>query len=86
MNNFSDKYFVLVLCSFCLEQFHLFQNYPEQASSLTTVLDKEPDSTVSDNSTNREAASEELLQLSAAVSEHWAGPTYLSLDQLGEEN
>jgi len=51
-----------------------------------TVLDKEPDSDISDNGANREAASEELLELFAAVSEHWTGPTYLSLDQLGEEN
>ena len=75
VRNFSDKYFVLVLCSFCLKQFHLFQNYTEQASSLIMVLDKEPDSGISDNSTNKEAAStsEELLELSAAVSEHWTG-------------
>lgn len=88
MSNFSDKYFVLVLCSFCLKQFHLFQNYTERASSLITVPDKEPDSGISDNGANREAAStsEELLELSTAVSEHWTGQKYLSLDQLREEN
>lgn len=58
MSNFSDKYFVLVLCSFCLKQFHAFQNYTERGSSLIMVLDEEPDSGISDNSANGEAASE----------------------------
>lgn len=39
-SNFPDKYFVLGLCSFCLEQFHLFQNYTGQGSSLITAADK----------------------------------------------
>lgn len=39
------------------------------------ALNKEPDSGISDNGANREAAStsEELQELSAAVSEHWTG-------------
>lgn len=62
MSNFSDKYFVLVLRSFCLKQFHLFQNYTERASSLITVPDKEPDSGISDN------GAEKLLQLQRSCS------------------
>lgn len=75
MSNFSDKYFVLVLCLFSAKQFHLFQNYTEQASNLITALDKEPDSGISDNGANRKTAStsELLLRLSAAVTEHWTG-------------
>lgn len=73
MRNFSDKYFVLVLHSYCLKQFPLFQNYTERASSLITVLDKERDSSIGYNGTNREAVStsEDLIKLAPAVSEHW---------------
>lgn len=39
-SNFPDKCFVLGPCSFCLEQFHLFQNYTGQGSSLITAPDK----------------------------------------------
>lgn len=75
VSNFSDKYFVLVLCLFSAKQFHLFQNYTERASSLITALDKKLDSGISDNATNRKtaSASELLLRLSAAVTEHWTG-------------
>lgn len=84
VSNFSGKYFVLVLCWLCFKQFHLFQHYTSWARSLIMALNKEPHSGISDNGANREAVStsEDLQEFSAAVSEHWTGRKYLSLDQL----
>lgn len=40
VSNFPDKYFGLAWSSFCLKQFHLFQNYTGWGSSLITALGK----------------------------------------------